>query len=154
MLHEDRENDQWVFAALRFVNGHCPCESQLGEIRVVVVHHSLVSIFHCHLLLFQINGHNRTQISVEHLSLVIVDLLNNSISSPQGVAAMGQFHFARLWWIEYFLKHSVELSCSDFTACGRRQHLDLLYWIDALLWEELTHEVANALCTQLWLWSL
>ena len=80
MLHEQGKNHHRIFTPLTFVDRHCPGQRQFGEIGVVVAHQPLSELHH-HLLLFQIDGGDGAQVAIEDFSLVIVDLLDHSVSN-------------------------------------------------------------------------
>ena len=71
MLHEHRQNDHRIFAALRLVNGHGPGQANFVEVRQVIGDAATLKL-HGRLLLFEVKPLDDTQVAIEDLPVVVV----------------------------------------------------------------------------------
>src|SRR5690348_5420252 len=124
MLHKQRKNDNRIFTALGLVYRHCPGQGQLSQISVIIGDSTLAKLDD-HLLLFQIHRGDGAQISVKDLTLIVVNLLDDSISNTQEIPSACQFQLPSLAWIEDLLELHIQLTRSDVSPCSRAKHLDL-----------------------------
>ena len=154
MLHKQRQNDDRIFASLALVDGHGPGQREFGEIGVVVADGSLIGKLHHHLLLFQVDAGHRPNIAVEHLALVVIDLLDHPVAHAQHTATTREFRFAWFRRVERLLEHDVELPGANLATRRRAEHLHLLGRVDPVFRQILADQVTNTLRAQFWFSSL
>src|SRR5690349_4102259 len=99
-----------------------PGKGQFRQIGVVVAHLPLCEL-HQDLLLFQVDRNNGAQISIEHLTLVVVDLLDHAIPHAQDAPSPWKLNFPWFGRVEELLEHAVELARPYLSSRGRTEHL-------------------------------
>src|SRR6266849_1688957 len=154
MLHVQRQNHNGIFASLALVDGYGPREREFREIGIIVTDSSLVGELDDHFLLFQVDADYCAHISIEHLALVVVDLLNHPVANTQDTPATRQFCLSWFGRIKDLLEHDVELPRADLATGSRTEYLHLLSRVDSAFWEKLAHQMTNTLRTQFWFRSL